>query len=180
MRTVVAYELLSIDGVAESPDEFVLTWDDVMQENLRQVIARQDTVLLGRRMYDEWAAYWPTADDQPFADFINTVPKCVVTSSAPEDPWTNASVVDGADLRATVEELRQQEGGDIGVHGSIDLVRSMLRDGLVDELRLVVTPHVAGRGRRLFDGVGPTPLEHLGTTVSPSGALLVGYAVRRD
>ena len=180
MRTVVAYELVSLDGVAESPDMFLFDFDEVMYENLRQVIATQDTVLLGRRMYDEWAEYWPTSDDQPFADFINTVRKYVVTSTPPANPWTNVSVIDGAALRSSVEELKRQEGGDIGVHGSIDLAGSMLREGLVDELRLVVAPTVAGRGRRLFDDVDLTRLEHLGTTVSPSGALLVGYAVRRD
>ena len=73
MRKVVAYELLSLDGVAEQPDEFVTEFDDVMRENLARVIAAQDTVLLGRRTYDDWAAFWPTSDIEPFASFINGV-----------------------------------------------------------------------------------------------------------
>ena len=71
MRKVVAYEFLSLDGVAESPDEFVTDFDDVMEENLDRVIATQDAVLLGRRTYDEWAVYWPKSDIEPFASFIN-------------------------------------------------------------------------------------------------------------
>lgn len=84
MRKVVAYELLSLDGVAEQPDDFVTDWDDVMGENLRRVIATQDTVLLGRRTFDEWAAFWPTSDIEPFASFINGVQKFVVTSTPPD------------------------------------------------------------------------------------------------
>jgi dihydrofolate reductase len=67
MRKVVAYELLSLDGVAEQPDEFITEFDDVMAENLGRVIATQDTVLLGRRTYDEWSGFWPTSDIEPFA-----------------------------------------------------------------------------------------------------------------
>jgi dihydrofolate reductase len=179
MRMVVAYELVSLDGVAESPDSFLFDFDEVMDDHLRWVIAEQDTVLLGRRMYDEWAAFWPTSDMQPFADFINAVPKHVVTSTPLTDPWTNATALDGATLGASVEELKRADGGDIGVHGSIDLARSLLRVGLVDELRLVVAPTVAGRGRRLFEGVELTRLDLLRSTTTPSGALLVDYAVRR-
>ena len=180
MRKVVAYELVSLDGVAESPDRFLFDFDAVMEDNLREVIQSQDTVLLGRRMYDEWAEHWPSSEDQPFADFINTVKKYVVTSTAPPNPWTNASVIDGASLGAAVEELKRKEGGDIGVHGSLDLARSLLQAGLVDELRLVVAPTVAGRGRRLFEGVDLTRFGLVGSEVSPSGALLTAYALRRD
>jgi dihydrofolate reductase len=85
VRKVVAYELLSLDGVAEQPDEFVTEFDDVMRENLDRVIATQDAVLLGRRTYDDWAGFWPTSDIEPFASFINGVEKFVVTSTPPEN-----------------------------------------------------------------------------------------------
>lgn len=83
MRKVVLYELLSLDGVAESPNEFILHWDDAMDDNLARVIGSQDTVILGRRMYDEWSEYWPPSEIEPFATFINSVSKYVVTSSTP-------------------------------------------------------------------------------------------------
>ena len=82
MRKVVVYELLSLDGVGESPETFVLDyWDEVMDANLAEVIGTQDAVILGRRSYDEWAGYWPTSDVEPFASFINAVPKFVATST---------------------------------------------------------------------------------------------------
>jgi dihydrofolate reductase len=75
MRKVVVYELLSLDGVAEQPDDFIRDFDHVMRENLGRVIATQDSVLLGRRTYDDWAAFWPTSPYEPFATFINSVEK---------------------------------------------------------------------------------------------------------
>jgi dihydrofolate reductase len=176
MRRVVAYELLSLDGVAEQPDAFITEFDDVMRENLGRVIDAQDTVLLGRRTYDDWAAYWPTCESQPFASFINGVQKFVVTSTAPTLPWTETEVVTG-DLTGFVTELKQRPGGDIGVHGSITLAQSLLAAGLVDELRLVIAPAVQLHGRRLFVGGSPSRLSLTRTVTSPAGYLLLDYAV---
>ncbi len=174
MRNVVAYELLSLDGVAEQPDEFITEFDEVMGENLGRVIATQDTVLLGRRTYDEWAAFWPTAEYEPFASFINGVEKFVVTKTTPGLPWANTTVIDGG-LPEFVTGLKQRSGGDIGVHGSIALTQSLLEEGLIDELRLVVAPAVHVHGRRLFErGLSrrPTLTRHI---ASPSGYLLLDY-----
>ena len=137
MRKVVAYELLSLDGVAERPDEFITDFDDPMRENLRRVIAAQDAVLLGRRTYDDWAGFWPTSDIEPFASFINGVQKFVVTSTPLEQEWTPTVVVEGG-IGDFVSELKQQPGGDIGIHGSISLTQSLLEASLVDELRVVI------------------------------------------
>ncbi|HEY2779097.1 MAG TPA: dihydrofolate reductase family protein [Gaiellaceae bacterium] len=175
MRKVVVYELLSLDGVAEHPDAFITEWDDVMDENLGHVIASQDTVLLGRRTYDEWAKFWPTSDIEPFASFINPVAKFVVTSTTPGNPWTNATVVDG-DLAAFVADLKQQAGGDIGVHGSILLAQGLLDAGLVDELRLVVAPAVHVAGRKLFDPGTAKRFSLTQSVTSPNGYLLLDYA----
>jgi dihydrofolate reductase len=94
VRKVVVYELLSLDGVAEQPDEFFTDWDREMDENLGRVIATQDTVLLGRRTYDDWAEFWPTSDIEPFASFINSVEKFVATSTTPRRTWANTTVID--------------------------------------------------------------------------------------
>jgi hypothetical protein len=123
VRKVVAYELLSLDGVAEQPMDFITDFNDVTSENLGRVIAAQDVVILGRRTYDDWAEFWPTSDIEPFAGFINSVEKFVVTSTMPEESWANTTVVDG-DLVEFVTKLRQQSGEDIGVHGSIALTQS--------------------------------------------------------
>ena len=174
MRKVVAYELLSLDGVAERPDAFVTEFDDVMRENLGRVIAAQDAVLLGRRTYDDWAAFWPTSDIEPFASFINGVQKYVVTSTPLEQDWPETKRVEDG-LAGFVLDLKQQPGGDIGLHGSISLTQSLLEASLVDELRLVIAPAVHMRGRRLLDRGSPRRLTLTRTVTSPSGYLLLDY-----
>src|ERR1700757_5067863 len=96
MRKIVVYELLSLDGVAEAPDSFFADWDDAMDANLAAVIATQDTVILGRRSYDEWAQFWPDSKIEPFASFINAVTKHVATSTPLDHNWPNATKIDGA------------------------------------------------------------------------------------
>jgi dihydrofolate reductase len=177
MRRVIAYELLSLDGVAESPDEFIDTWDDVLDANLAEVIGTQTDVVLGRRSHDEWAGYWPTSDVEPFASFINAVPKHVATSSPLPGGWT-ASAIEG-DVASFVRGLRASDGGDIGVHASISVVQTLLAADLVDELRLMVAPAVAGSGRRLLDGVPATRLELVRSVTTPTGSLLLTYRPRR-
>ena len=132
--------------------------------------------LLGRRTYDEWAAFWPTSDIEPFASFINTTQKFVVTSTPPEQEWAKTTVVtDG--LADFVTELKQQSGGEIGVHGSILLAQSLLKAGLVDELRLTVAPAVQGHGRKPFDGWGPGRLSLTRSITSQTGCLLLDYVI---
>ena len=178
MRKLVAYELLSLDGVAEDPDAFITDWDDVMDQNLARVIATQETVLLGRRTYDEWAAFWPPATIEPFASFINGVEKFVVTGTTPGRAWAHTTVVDG-DLPGLIGELKQRPGGDIGVHGSIALTQSLLEAGLVDELRLVVAPAVQMHGRKLFDNGLPRRLTLTRSVTSPSGYLILDFQLNR-
>jgi dihydrofolate reductase len=176
MRRVVAYTLVSVDGVAEAPETFLFTFDEAMEANLADVIATQDTVLLGRRMYDEWSTYWPHSDDQPFADFINTVHKYVASATPLTTDWTNAERIPGP-VEDFVRTLKAGDGGDIGVHGSIALTRSLLVAGLVDEVRLLVAPRVVGSGRRLFADDVVLGLELVRSTGTPSGGLLVHYDV---
>jgi dihydrofolate reductase len=175
-RKVTAYELLSLNGVAERPDEFVTDFDDTMRQNLARVIATQDAVLLGRRTYDEWAEFWPTSDIEPFVSFINNVEKFVVTSTTPRRTWTNTTVVDD-DLDEFVTGLKHRSGGDIGVHGSIALTQSLLERGLVDELRLVIAPALHMRGRKLFDRGRSRRLTLTRHASSPSGYLLLDLQV---
>ncbi|KAA1423896.1 dihydrofolate reductase [Mumia zhuanghuii] len=175
MRNVVAYLLVSLDGVAEAPDQFVLDFDEVMYANLGRVIETQDAVLLGRRSYDEWAPFWPTSSHEPFASFINAVDKYVVTSTPLEHDWASTTVVDGS-VEDFVRDLKQQPGGDIGVHGSLALTSSLLAAQLVDRLRLVVAPVSVGEGRRFWDGPGDARRWELERVVgTPTGSLLADY-----
>lgn len=174
MRDVVLYTLISLDGVAEEPGDWMFEADEQVFANLARVITTQDDVLLGRGTYDYWAGFWPTADVQPFADFINRTTKHVITSTPPDQPWSGTVVVD-APLVDHVKELKGRPGGDIGVHGSIRLAQSLLAADLVDRLELVVVPTLAGAGRRLFTDqqlvrLSPTRVER-----SSSGCVFLTY-----
>jgi dihydrofolate reductase len=161
--------------VAEQPDSFFHDFDEVMRANLQRVVRDQDAVLLGRTSYEDWARFWPGSDLEPFAPFINGVRKYVVTSSALTTPWQNSVVVD-APLKDFVSELKAQEGGDIGVHASLSVAHTLLSDGLVDELRLVVAPATAS-GRKLLDDLGPRRFQLTRNVSSPAGYLLLDYQV---
>lgn len=183
MRKVVLYTLMSLDGAVEQPAQYVREnpasgapeFDSVMIDCEAKVISSQDTVLLGRRMYDEWSRYWPTSSEQPFADFINNVKKYVVTSTPLSTAWTNSEAFDGpiADL---VRDLKTRPGGDIGVHGSIQLAQSLLEADLVDELQLLVGPAIGFKGRRLFETVRDVRrMELLSATPTPNGGVWLAY-----
>ncbi len=176
MRKIVVYELLSLDGVAEAPDTFLTEWDEAMDANLGAVIATQDAVILGRRSYTEWADFWPDSQIQPFATFINGVTKHVATSTPLDRGWANATVIDGG-LVDFVQALKQQDGGDVGVHASISVAQALLAAGVVDELKVVIAPMVVGAGRRLLDGLPSIRLEAIRSAISPAGYLLVDYRV---
>jgi len=178
MRKVVVYELLSVDGVAEAPDGFIDDWDDAMDANLAAVVATQDAVILGRRSYDEWAQFWPNSEIEPFATFINGVTKHVATSTPLGHDWAEATAIE-SDLVEFVRDLTQQPGGDIGVHASISVAQALLAAGVVDELRLVIAPSIAGSGRRFLEGVPSVRLESIRSETSPTGSLLVAYRVIR-
>jgi dihydrofolate reductase len=178
VRKVVAYQLLSLDGVAEDPDRFITDWDEAMAANLAAVIDSQDAVILGRRSYEEWVQYWPGIEKHPFASFINPVAKYVATT-APLDPqWTNTTVID-TELVEFVRDLKDQPGGDIGMHASISVAQALLSAGVVDELRLVIAPRIAGTGRRLLDGLPPIHFTPVRSATSPTGYLLLDYQVIR-
>jgi len=176
LRKVVAYELLSLDGVAEDPDRFITEWDDAMDANLAAVIAAQDAVILGRRSYDEWAAFWPGSQIQPFATFINRVTKYLATSAPPDQEWANTTVIDDG-LVDFVRDLKNRPGGDIGVHASISVAQTLLTAGVVDELRLVIAPTIAGAGRKLIDGLPPIRLAPIRGVISPTGYPILDYRV---
>ncbi|MBM7789547.1 dihydrofolate reductase family protein [Tenggerimyces flavus] len=176
MRNVVLYQLLSLDGVAEEPGDWMSDGGSEIFDNLGQVIESQDAILLGRGTYDYWAGYWPTSELAPFAPFINGTTKHVFTSSKPDQDWPNSTFVDSP-AEAYVADLKRQDGGDIGIHGSIKLSQALLRASLVDELRLVVASTVAGSGRRLFDDDALKKLELRASDRTPGGSLLLHYKV---
>lgn len=177
MRKVVAYLLYSLDGVVSDPREWAFDkFDSEAESRLAALIERQDAVLLGRVTYEEWAEYWPDSDIEPFASFINETPKYVASRTLKDVTWRNSTLL-GDDVAGEVEEMKRRPGRDIGVHGSPTLARSLLRAGVVDELKLALFPVVAGSGERLFDGEG----ERLGMELADvertgEGVLFLTYA----
>ena len=186
MRKVVVDTLASVDGSVDHPGRYFRDpreldgpaapyFDEELVALETAMIARQDAILLGRRMFDEWAGYWPEVEDDPFAEFINRTRKYVITSTPLAAEWEASEAVTepvGPWLRA----LKARPGDDIGVHGSIQLAQSLLREGLVDELVLVLGPTLDGTGRRLPAGLdAPLPLELISATPTSSGALRLVY-----
>ena len=159
MPDIVLYTLVSLDGATEDPHRYfpetgdkegAPVFDRDLERHETEMIRRQRAVLLGRRTYDEWSRYWPTSDEQPFADFINAVPKYVVTSTPLSGEWPNARRVSGP-LAEIVAAVKTEAEGDVGVHASISLAKALLAEGLVDELCLAVGRVLDPVGPRLFD-----------------------------
>jgi dihydrofolate reductase len=178
-RSVVLYELISLDGFADDPGEgeWFVDADERLMGFLADVIAKQDTVLLGRRTFEKWAPHWPSSTMQPFADFINTTPKLLFSSAAPSIDWAGTTHITES-AASFVADLKEHPGGDIGIHGSLTLARTLLAEHLVDELRLVIAPSLAGRGKRLFDGEAELQRFQLLSVERSGGCLLLHYRRR--
>ena len=181
MRKVYAGLFSTIDGVVEAPDQWQTAFDDEMGAALSGMLAEQDAVLLGRVTFSEWVNYWPTSTDEPFASWINSTPKYVASSTLDSvDGWSNSTLIKGS-VADFVRELREQPGGTIGTAGSPSLVRSLVEEGLVDELTLMISPVVAGGGRaRLFsDNAALTKFELVEAQGTSSGTVIATYRPAR-
>jgi dihydrofolate reductase len=162
MGRIVVTEFISLDGVVEAPgggEDFkhggwsfeIDRGEEGDRFKLDETLAA-DALLLGRVTYESFAAAWPSRDDE-FADKFNSMPKYVVSSTLAEPEWNNSTVLDG-DVVEEVSKLRERQDGDIVVHGSPQLVQTLVDHDLVDELRLMVFPVVLGSGKRLFGETG--------------------------
>jgi dihydrofolate reductase len=192
MRKVIVDEFMSLDGVMQAPGgeeedtsggfqhggwsmQYI---DEPAQKRVLEGIVEAGGFLLGRRTYDIFAAYWPNApvEEQVIAEPLNTKPKYVASRTQTELEWQNSTVLDG-DLADAVTALKQEDGGDLHVIGSTELVQSLLDLGLVDELRLMIDPVVVGGGKRIFRDDGQLrPLRLVESETTPSGAIFATYA----
>jgi dihydrofolate reductase len=183
MRKVVAFTLMSIDGAVDDPKLYFppsdnpdepFVFDDESDAFETAATGTQDAVLLGRNMWEEWRQFWPNVSG-PFAEFINGVKKYVVTSRPLDGEWAG-SVAVGGPLDSVLGELKREDGGDVGVHGSIQLLQSLLEADLVDELRIIAAPVVGTPGRRLFENLSTPKRYCLRSADSTStGNLLLTY-----
>jgi dihydrofolate reductase len=191
MRTLVVAAFVSMDGVVQAPggpDEdrdggfahggWAAPYiDDEVIAHATGVAARADALLLGRPTYEEFAATWPlAAADDPIGAKWNTVRKHVASRTLAAVGWENSTLLRG-DVAEAVAELKAEDGGEIQVHGSGQLVQTLLAHDLVDELHLVVVPVVIGTGKRLFgSGTVPGRFETAAAATTRSGVVVGRYA----
>jgi dihydrofolate reductase len=180
MRKIVAGLFISLDGVYEAPDQWHFPYfDDAMGQAVDEQMKASDAMLLGRQTYEEFASYWPqqSPEEMDIAAFMNETPKYVVSTTLDRADWQNTTLIDGNDVVAELTKLKEQPGKNISITGSGTLVRSLLREGLLDELRLLVHPIVVGSGqKRLFpEGYDQQPLKLVDAQTFDTGVLYLTY-----
>jgi dihydrofolate reductase len=190
MRKVVVIEHVTLDGVMQAPgrpdedtrDSFEHGgWaqgraDEVMGRKLGEGMAQGGPLLLGRRTYQDFFSFWPKQTDNPYTEVLDSAEKYVASTSLKEPlPWKNSTLLDG-DATSAVAELKEQPGNDFTVLGSGQLVQSLMRRDLVDELLLMIHPLVFGSGRRLFPDGGPVAaLTLVDSETTTTGVMIARY-----
>lgn len=195
MRKLTVAAFMSLDGVMQAPGGpeedtsggfrlggwIVPYADNVSGQAIQDLFAKPFELLLGRRTYDIFAAYWPhrqaDSNSHAIADLFNSVPKHVATHHPDTLDWHNSHALQG-DLVNAICALKHEEGADLLTQGSGDLVRQLLAAGLVDELRLMIFPVVLGRGKRLFDDTAQALAFTLAHSISTPGGVLIARYVR--
>jgi dihydrofolate reductase len=193
MRKVIVNEFMALDGVVQAPgaaDEdtsggfehggwHLRYFDDMSQKWVVGNLTEAGGFLFGRRTYEIFAAYWPTApeEEQVVAEPLNTRPKYVASTTLTEPlEWQNATVLQG-DVAEAVSALKQEDGDDLHVIGSTELVQTLIEHDLVDEFRVMIDPLVVGGGKRIFRDDGALrPLRLVDNQVTTTGAILAIYA----
>jgi len=193
MRKVIVNEFMSLDGVVQAPggaDEdtsggfehggwHLRYFDDLSQKRVLESIVEAGGFLLGRRTYEIFASYWPNApeEEQVIAEPLNTKPKYVASTTLTEPlEWQNSTVLQG-DVAEAVVALKLEDGADLHVIGSTELVQTLIEHALVDEFRLMLDPVTLGGGKRIFRDDGLLrPLRLVDSEVTSTGAVLATYA----
>lgn len=184
-RKLVVQTFLTLDGVMQAPggpDEdpsggfsyggwSVTYWDDRMAEMMDARTRAPFAMVLGRKTYDIMAAYWPHAGEAEGGPIFNNAPKYLASRSPHALPWQNSAQMDG-DAAEALAALKQEDGPELQIHGSWDLIQSLLPTGLIDEFRLWVFPVVLGQGKRLFGGAIPAHLKLVDPVVSSTGVVM--------
>jgi dihydrofolate reductase len=186
MRKLVVQTFVTLDGVMQAPggpgedDEggfayggwSVNYWDDQMGQVMGEATGRPFAMVLGRRTYDIMAAFWPNAPEEAGGKVFNEATKYVASRGRPTLSWSNSVLVEG-DAAEGIAALKRQDGPELQVHGSGNLIQTLLRHNLVDQFRLWVFPVVIGSGKRLFaEGTVPAGLKLLDSKVSTTGVVM--------
>jgi dihydrofolate reductase len=189
VRRLIVSTFLTLDGVMQAPggpeeddsDGFahggwsVNYWDEQMGQVMGEAMSKPFDLLLGRRTYDIFASYWPNAPEASGAKPLNDATKYVASRSHPTLEWNTSVLIEG-DVADGIAALKQQDGPELQVHGSGNLIQTLLRHNLVDEFRLWVFPVVLGSGKRLFaEGTIPAGLKLIDSKVSTTGVVIGTY-----
>jgi len=193
MRELIVQAFLTLDGVMQAPGgpeedpdggfehggwSFGY-WDEQMQEVMGESFSKPFDLVLGRRTYEIFAAHWPNTDD-PGADVLNNATKYVASNTLTELDWQNSNLIEGG-VPDGIRTLKEQDGPELQVHGSANLIQSLLEHGLVDEFRVWIFPVVLGTGKRLFDGgTVPDGVELTSSRVSSTGVIMATYRSGAD
>ncbi len=196
MRKLVVLSFISLDGVIQAPggpDEdpsggfsrggWVAPYsDDYLGDVTTKQLDRPFALLLGRRTYEIFAAYWPYVDarENPFAGPFNSAKKYVASRTLRKLDWSNAELLKG-DIAKEVKKLKEQDGPELHVYGSGNLIQTLMKQDLVDEFRLKIFPITLGRGKRLFaEGAMPAGFELVQSGISPKGVIVADYVRAGD
>ena len=194
MRKLLVTTFMTLDGVMQAPGGpeedtngafahggwSVPFWNDDINEAMDRVMGRPFDLLLGRRTYDIFAGFWPTASEDQGAGPLNAATKYVASRGRPELSWDKSVLLEG-DVASAVAELKEGDGPEIQVHGSADLLQTLLRHRLVDEFHLITYPVVLGTGKRLFgEGVAPQALRRIEGRTSDNGVVIGTYVPTGD
>ena len=188
MRELIVNTFLTLDGVMQAPGgpeedpsggfehggwSFGY-WDEQMQGAMGESMSRPFDLVLGRKTYEIFAAHWPYSDD-PAAESLNRATKHVASTTRSELEWENSKLIEG-EVPEGVLALKEEDGPELQVHGSADLIQTLLQHGLIDEFRVWIFPLVLGRGKRLFDGgTVPAGMELANSQVSSTGVIIATY-----
>jgi dihydrofolate reductase len=193
MRELIVNTFMTLDGVMQAPGgpeedpsggfehggwSFGY-WDEQMQGAMGELTSNPFDLVLGRKTYEIFAAYWPYSDD-PGAEPLNKATKHVASTTLKELEWENSKLIEG-EVPDGVRALKQEDGPELQVHGSANLIQTLLEHGLIDEFRLWVFPLVLGKGKRLFDGgTAPAGLEVVSSQASSTGVIMATYRSGAD
>jgi dihydrofolate reductase len=189
MRLLVVNTFVTLDGVMQAPGGpgedpsggftfegwSVNYWDEAMGQAMDEWMAKPSELLLGRKTYEIFAAHWPYAEGEPSADELNRAKKYVVSRTLEQADWNNTTVIKG-DAVQEIRKLKEQDGPELQVHGSSNLLQTLLQHNLVDEFRLMIFPVLVGSGKQLFgQGTVPAGLKLRESKTFGTGVILAIY-----
>jgi dihydrofolate reductase len=189
MRILIVNTFMTLDGVMQAPGGpqedpsggfayggwSANYWDEMMGMVMGESMAKPFDLLLGRKTYEIFAAHWPYAKDEPGADLLNNARKYVASSTLNKVGWENSVLLKG-DVPQEIRKLKDQDGPELQVHGSSNLIQTLLKYNLIDGFGLWIFPVVIGKGKRLFDqGAVPSGLKLIDSKTSSTGVILAFY-----